>query len=263
MKKLKNDLPRVYNFSGGATSGLMTILGEPGPNDIVLFTDTKWESPGTYQFLDDFEKYECIKVHRATFTNKRSPDLEGFHSLLNYKTYLPNRTKRLCTDELKVKTAKRYLRSIGIQSFHSMVGFRADEQSRILEYKQRYRKVVPHFPLNEMGITKEMVDQYWMLKPYKLNIPRILGNCDLCFLKGKDAIIRILQHHPELADKWIAAEDHAAALCASKGKNVTPTFIKDITYRQMLKIAQSQRTLFDEVRLNELEPAFNCSCNNG
>lgn len=246
-------MKRVINFSGGATSALMTILLKPTEDDIVLFTDTGWESPATYKFLDDFEKYEGIKVHVAAYTHKKAPGLKGFDALLSMKTYLPNRARRLCTDELKVRTAKRYLRELGIRTFESYIGFRFDEEHRVKRSTQKFKNVFPKYPLFDQGVTKEMVEQYWLTKPYKLDIPRILGNCDLCFLKGKDAIITILQHYPELADKWISAEENGF----KKGFNAT--FIKDITYKQMLNIAQSQKTLFD---VDLAEPAFSCSCNN-
>jgi hypothetical protein len=52
--------------------------------------------------------------------------------------------------------------------------------------------------------------------------------------------------YPELADKWIAAEE------GKKG-----TFIKGITYKELRHIALSQQTLFD---LDKALPAYNCSC---
>jgi 3'-phosphoadenosine 5'-phosphosulfate sulfotransferase (PAPS reductase)/FAD synthetase len=242
-------MKRVINFSGGATSALMTILLKPTEDDIVLFTDTAWEDELTYKFIDDFERFEGIKVHRTAYTHKDSPGLYGFPAFLNRKAYLPNRERRLCTDELKVKTAKRYLRSLGIRKFENYIGFRSDEMHRVKNYKQQYKNVHPRFPLVEASITKGMVDQYWLTKPYKLEIPRILGNCDLCFLKGKGAIINILQHHPERADKWIKAEDNKFG----------GTFIKDVHYKDLLAAAQSQKTLFD---MELATPAYSCQCSN-
>lgn len=66
-------MQRVFNFSGGRTSALMTILSKPTENDIVLFCDTGREADGTYEFIDDFEKHEGIKVHRAVYTNRNAP----------------------------------------------------------------------------------------------------------------------------------------------------------------------------------------------
>jgi 3'-phosphoadenosine 5'-phosphosulfate sulfotransferase (PAPS reductase)/FAD synthetase len=232
-------MKRVINFSGGKTSALMTILLKPTEDDIVLFTDTQREHPLTYKFIDDFEKNEGIKVTRISYDG-------GFDAYVRKVRFLPNQAMRICTSELKIKTAKRYLRSLGIQSFESYIGFRSDEERRVKEYKQFFKKVIPKFPLYDMGISKEDVNQYWLAKPYTLEIPSILGNCDLCFLKGKNAIISILQHYPELADKWIADE-----------KEIGATYFKDISYEQMLDMAQRQLSLFD---LDKQLPAYSCSC---
>lgn len=234
-------MKRIINFSGGKTSALMAILLKPTEDDIVLFTDTKREHPLTYKFIDDFEKNEGINVTRISYDG-------GYDSMVRKQKFLPNQAMRICTTELKIKTAKRYLRSIGIQKFESYIGFRADEERRVKGYNQMFKKVIPKFPLYEMGITKEDVNQYWLTKDYTLEIPSILGNCDLCFLKGKNAIITILQHYPELADKWIADEEAIGA-----------TYFKDISYKQLLHIAQNQLSLFD---LNKSLPAYSCSCTN-
>ena len=234
-------MKRVINFSGGKTSALMTILLKPTDSDIVLFTDTGREHPYTYKFINEFEKNEGIKIHRAMYEG-------GFDAYVRKVKFLPNQAMRICTSELKIKTAKRYLRSLGIQSFESYIGFRADEERRVNNYKQMFKKVIPKFPLFEMGITKEDVNQYWLSKDYTLEAPSILGNCDLCFLKGKNAIVTILQHYPELADKWIADEEAIGA-----------TYFKDISYKQLLHIAKNQLSLFD---LNKSLPAYSCSCTN-
>ena len=232
-------MKRVINFSGGKTSALMTILLKPTEDDIVLFTDTQREHPLTYKFIDDFEKNEGIKITRISYDG-------GFDAYVRKVKFLPNQAMRICTTELKIETAKRYLRSLGIQKFESYIGFRADEERRVKGYTQFHKKVIPKFPLYDMGITKADVQQYWLNKSYTLDVPPILGNCDLCFLKGKNAIITILQHYPELADKWIADE-----------KAVGATYFKDISYEQMLDIAQRQLSLFD---LDKQLPAYSCSC---
>jgi len=236
-------MKRVINFSGGKTSALMTILLKPTVDDIVLFTDTGREHPLTYKFIDDFEKYEGIKVTRVSYMNMTA---EIFDSFVRKEKFLPNQQMRTCTVNLKIKTAKRYLRSIGIQSFESYIGFRADEERRVKGYKQYHTKVKPKFPLYDMGISKADVTQYWLTKSYTLDVPSILGNCDLCFLKGKSAIITILQHYPELADKWIADE-----------KAIGATYFKDFSYQNLLDISKNQLSLFE---LDSQLPAYNCSC---
>jgi hypothetical protein len=238
---------RVFNLSGGKTSAYMTIAEKPTPDDIVLFTDTGREHPLTYKFLDDIERHEGFKIHRATYTHHRSPGKTGFDALTNWKHYLPNRVKRICTVELKIMVARRYLRPLIGTRFEQFIGFRYDEPNRVKNYRQTYKHTVTRFPLFERGITKEMVNDYWLHKPYTLEISPILGNCDLCFLKGKNSIIKIMSQYPELADKWIEDERRSNAA----------TFFPDVTYAELLKIALAQKQSYD---LTEAIPAYSCSC---
>lgn len=180
--------------------------------------------------------------------------LFGFDALIQHKKYLPNRAKRICTEELKINTAKKYLRGLGITQFDNYIGFRFDEERRVKNYESKWKKVTPVFPLYDMRITKSDVNKYWENKDYKLNIPSILGNCTCCFLKGQNALIRIMQNFPELAEEWIKDE----ALTAQRfNKQRFSTYIKGVTYSDLMLVAKSQLPFPD---LSNIQPAFNCSC---
>lgn len=229
---------RVINFSGGRTSAMMTIL-EYKQGDIVLFCDTGREHPKTYKFIHDFEAYEKIPVVWLKYEG-------GFERLIEKYQAVPNRFMRFCTKELKAKTARRYLRSLGITSYFNLIGFRADEQLRIKRNKNHWKKVINVFPLNSMGITKPDVIRFWAGKKYDLETPSILGNCTLCFQKGKNAIISIMQQYPELANEWIADEERQGN-----------TYFKDMSMKEMLELSKK---LKKQTNLFELEPAYNCAC---
>ena len=235
---------RIINFSGGLTSAMMTILEYNPETDIVLFSDTGREHPKTYKFLNDFEAFEKIPIHRVIYKNEFG---SGFTALYTKKKIIPNRQFRTCSVELKIKMATRYARKdLGLKKMDWLIGFRSDEKNRVDNYEcEKYKS--PKFPLYEKGLTLEDVYSFWACRNYTLEIPRILGNCDLCFLKGKNNIIRIMQHYPEMADKWIADEKR-------NGK----TFIKGITYEQLLSIAMRTKQLFP---LDDLASAYpNCHC---
>jgi len=232
-------MKRVINFSGGKTSAYMTIH-EYREGDLVIFCDTGREHPKTYKFINDFEAFENIPVIRLQYNG-------GFEKLIEKRKAIPNNFKRFCTIELKVKTARRYLRSLGINKYQNFVGFRADEPQRISRRKQHWKQVEDIFPLYEKGITKAMINDYWLNKPYTLNIPSILGNCDLCFMKGKNVIINILRTYPELSDKWIEDEN-----------KIGKTYFNGISYKTLKEIAQNN--LFKDYDLNEIKPAFDCAC---
>jgi len=237
-------MQKVISFSGGQSSALMTILNY-AHGDIVLFQDTGREHQKTYKFINDFEAHEKIPITRIKFSQTADP----FRSLLEKKKYkiIPNRVRRICTVELKILTAKRYLRSQGIQKFINLIGFRADEKRRVLDYKNPAKKVQIQFPLYAAGINKAMVNEYWNNKPYKLEVPNILGNCTLCFMKGKNAIAAILSVYPELADVWIEDE-----------KLVGKTYLQGISIEQIRNYAQNN--LFKEYDLSLITPEMNCAC---
>ena len=231
-------MQRVINFSGGKTSAYMTIM-EYKQGDIVLFCDTGREHPKTYKFIHDFEAYENIPVTWVKYEG-------GFERLLQVKKAIPNRFKKFCTIELKVKTARRYLRGKGFMKYENLIGFRIDEPLRINRWVEKWQQVKTIFPLR---VNKSEVNSYWKNKPYTLEIPSILGNCTLCFQKGKNAISAILREHPELGDVWIADEENN-----KKGN----TYFEGITIRQLRNIAQNN--LFKDYDLNEIKPAFDCAC---
>lgn len=239
-------MKRIINFSGGKSSALMTLLEYNSETDYVVFCDTGREHPKTYKFINDFEAHENIPIIRLGSS-------DSFDKLLQKRNYdaIPNLAKRFCTIELKIKVARRWARKeIGME-YQNLLGFRTDEPQRVSRNKQHWKKVKNIFPLYEKGINKEHVNQFWMTKPYNLEIPSILGNCTLCFMKGKNAIINILKHDPSLAEPWLSDEKK------SKYKH---TYLNGITIEQCLKISQIP-DLFSNINLNEMKPAFDCSCN--
>lgn len=242
-------MQRVFNFSGGKTSAYMVIhYWQPG--DIVLFCDTGREHPKTYKFINDFEAFENIPVIRLSHPL-------GFEGVIKKKRMIPNQWKRRCTIELKIKTARRYLISKGIKTYENFVGFRADEPQRVHRRKEMWKQVKDIFPLYRDGIDKQIINYYWMQKPYTLEIPAILGNCDLCFMKGKDALMAIMAKYPELADKWIADEDASKERKEGNKKN-GHTYFEGVTIRQLRNIARNN--LFKDYDLAEIKPAFDCAC---
>jgi len=237
---MKNKIQKVINFSGGKTSAYMTIT-EYEKGDLVLFCDTGREHPKTYKFINDFEAFENIPVIRLKYEG-------GFEKLIQKRKAIPNNFKRFCTIELKIKTARRYLRSLGITKYINLVGFRFDEPLRVNRRKKMWKDVEDYFPLFEKQIDKNIINDYWKNKSYNLEIPSILGNCTLCFMKGKNAIINILSLYPELADEWIADEE----------KMKPYQYFQNISMKQMKHIAQNN--LFKEQDLSQITPAFDCAC---
>lgn len=236
---------RVWHFSGGRSSAYSVLLGYQ-PGDLVIFCDTGREHPDTYRFVKEFSEYENIPVIYQAGNWQVD--------VIKKRSTIPNKFKRKCTEELKIKMARRYLRSIGWFKYTQFIGFRHDEQSRIKDYKHNWQAVTTRFYLDEIAVCKPEIVLFFKAKPYDLRIPAILGNCDACFLKGESSIIAIYQDDPTRADKWIADEED---------KVINPkgyTYLKGISHRQLRDTALKLKA---EGKIYSLEKAvskFNCTC---
>lgn len=96
----------IVSFSGGKDSTatwlyLAKTLGLP--HVITCFADTGWEHPKTYEYLDYLETVMGPIV-------RLKPDL-GFVELAKKKKRFPSARARFCTEYLKMKPAKAWLKA--------------------------------------------------------------------------------------------------------------------------------------------------------
>lgn len=225
------------SFSGGRTSAYMLheIIeangGIPEGRVEVLFQNTGREMPETLDFVQEVSQRWGVMItwleYRPTAPlfevvgyQGASRNGEPFDALIDKKKYLPNQQTRFCTTELKIRTGKRYLRSIGWDRWTSAVGIRADEPHRLGEKKVKDRWTVWH-PLAAAGVTRFDVVEFWERQPFDLRLPNVrgncwLGNCDGCFLKAEASIAALTREYPERAAWWEAAEERTSAVSKSK-----------------------------------------------
>src|SRR3990167_8785207 len=132
--------PAVVSFSGGRTSGYMLyrVLDEHGgtlPSDAhVCFADTGREREETYEFIQECADRWNVAItwlaygyppssHRRNFGEEQTP----FDLLIARKKYLPNPVMRFCTQDLKIRAARDFMRAKGFDHWINVVGLRADE----------------------------------------------------------------------------------------------------------------------------------------
>lgn len=135
------------------------------------------------------------------------------------RSFLANQASRFCTIETKVRTAKRYLRSLGWDHWTNCVGLRADEPHRLNKPAPKDRWTVWH-PLATAGVTKTIVGDFWRSQPFDLNLPNVkgncwLGNCDGCFLKSEANVAAFARSFPERAAWWEQMEAFISGLWPS------------------------------------------------
>ena len=115
------------SLSGGRTSAYMLhhILEANGslPERVqVLFANTGREMPQTIDFVQElasrwgvyvtwleYDRVDNKVGYKVVNHNSCSMNGEPFEKLVESKQYLPNVMMRFCTEELKVRTMKRYL----------------------------------------------------------------------------------------------------------------------------------------------------------
>jgi len=248
-------------FSGGRTSAMMTyfLTRELNSDDyLIIFTNTGKEKEQTLEFVQECADrwdlsvtwLEYCPVNKYKIVNFKTASRKGepFSQLIEKRSYLPNVIARFCTQELKIRPVRDYLKDLGFDTWTTALGIRYDERKRALKIlnptkSQRWDNWLP---LYERRKTISHVDEFWQLQPFKLNLKPHEGNCDLCFLKGIKKRIRILQEDPSIADWWISEE-----------LKVGGTFRKEYSVAQLLKKAELLKT---QLSLFENMPDTSISC---
>jgi 3'-phosphoadenosine 5'-phosphosulfate sulfotransferase (PAPS reductase)/FAD synthetase len=242
------------------------------PEAIVCFANTGKEDEATLKFVKDCQDNWNVPITWLEYVDAEetkdrwkqvnfetaSRDGEPFEALIKKRNYLPNPVSRFCTVELKVRTIHRYLKANGWTEWDSMLGIRADEQRRLAKIgNQDYRKHEEKIaPLGQVGVTKEIVGEFWRNQAFDLGLPNMNGvtmhgNCDLCFLKGGAQVLSLIQEKPERAVWWAKME--ALALASRPSGAV---FRSDRpSYAQMIKFASEQKDMFDPN-----EETISCFC---
>lgn len=219
--------PAVISFSGGRTSGYMLrqILDVGLQPDVhVLFADTGKEMPATYDFVDEIEKRWDFELHRVERPGR-------FEKLIADKRYLPNPVHRLCTEFLKVRPMKEWMIERGYDFWENVIGLRADEPARVSRMRAKEEKFWDYgMPLAIAGITEADVLGFWSGYDFDLQLRPWESNCDLCFLKGKEKKLRVLQDHPETGQWWIDQEE-----------KIDATFRKGQDYKSLVRIAKARK----------------------
>jgi 3'-phosphoadenosine 5'-phosphosulfate sulfotransferase (PAPS reductase)/FAD synthetase len=161
--------------------------------------------------------------------------------------YLPNQQTRFCTQELKIRVMRDFMRSQGHGHWVNVVGIRADEPRRHANGKQSTdsRFDVVH-PLYHAGIRKPDVLAFWRTQPFDLQLEDHEGNCDDCFLKGKGKLLKSIKKNPAEAQWWIDCEQAAGV-----------TFSKRDSYADLRERATTQTALDF---WPEEEESLTCAC---
>lgn len=233
-------------FSGGRTSAYMLhqILEANGdlPDRVeVAFQNTGREMPQTLDFVQRCSEEWAVPITWLEYTPEAprfkvvdrgtaSEDGEPFEALIRKRRFLPNQVARFCTAELKVHCSTRYARSLGWERWVKAVGIRADESRRIPKSQPKERFSLWH-PLNDAGVSKRHVSEFWGKQSFDLELPTRngatwLGNCDGCFLKSEANLAALARDYPDRHAWWERMEALARTLSTGSGGTFRPNYTR-------------------------------------
>lgn len=218
----------LISFSGGRTSAYMTwwLLNEWEDRGnwemIVVFANTGKEHEKTLEFVercsvewgidivwvearhkDDngvpySEKGWKVK-HRVVDFQTASRKGEPFEEMISLLG-LPSTNAPFCSKQLKKFAIESYLDSIGWSDYLTAIGIRSDEVDRVSETWRENRVTYPLIEINYT--TKVLVMIWWKNQGFDLYVPEDLGNCDGCWKKSMNRLIRISKEHPNVFNWW-------------------------------------------------------------
>jgi len=177
---------------------------------------------------------------------------EPFLALILSKQYLPNQQTRFCTIELKIRTAKRYLVSLGWKRWVNATGIRADEPHRLNKPPPKDRWTTWN-PLAAAGVSRHDVARFWLAMPFDLRLPNVggncwLGNCDGCFLKSEAHVAAFARDLPDRAAWWEQVEALVSSLVSSKGRpKDNSQFSKRYSRAEMRDFMDRQGDAYDQL----------------
>ena len=253
----------LISLSGGRTSAYMLhqiLVANDGLRDdvVVAFANTGREMQGTIEFVKEIQhrwnvnirwleyrkdkpKYEEVNHNSVSLDGK--PFMEMIDSTSSNK-FLPNQNMRYCTQELKVKTIKRFLVYSGWERWTNTVGIRADEPKRIKQSNDN--RWINWYPIATAKETVRNVNEFWKQQPFDLKIMKGSGNCDGCFLKSEATLSAMIREYPERMQWWSNMEELTGG-----------SFHKNRTYKSLVRFVNNQRDwIFD----NE---AYLCQADDG
>lgn len=272
LKYFEIDGPTGAGISGGRTSGMMHALtlaaNRDSPDYQGCFSNTGKEDPKTLHFLKQIDNHSSrplVWVEFAPppvwgmaprFAQTRIVNFETAHrggrifeeflfTLAAYRRQekqegpvAPHATMRLCTSYMKLKTIHRWIEPyFEGRAYTYLVGLRADEPDRVASLlRQSTAKCDFACPLYEAGITREMVNEFWAMQPFDLELKEPYGNCSLCFLKDEADLATIMLDDEEEVRWWLDLQDR---------------------YGDFRRGSTSMRTIFAEakIRVQVIRPA--------
>jgi hypothetical protein len=215
-KKVKH----VLGLSGGKDSAALAIyMAREYPEIDVdyFFTDTGYELPEVYEFIEELESLLGKNVLHINHTERVvNNDVKVFDKLLKeHNNFLPSGRQRWCTIRMKLEPFERWIKPFLDDGYEviSYVGIRADEPWREgYSPNQSQTNLSIKMPFAEDGIKKAGV--FSILESAGIGLPkyyewRSRSGCTFCFFQRKIEWVRLMERYPVAFEEAKAFEKQA------------------------------------------------------
>ena len=242
----------ILGLSGGKDSAALAIhMNNKHPEIDVeyFFTDTGYELPETYKFLDKLKTRLDKEIHVIQPINSFD------YYMKKYNNFLPSQNARWCTIEMKLKAMEKWLKPYldANDEIVTLVGIRFDERGRT-GYKSNNPSIKARFPFIEDMIDRDGVLS--ILDESGLGLPeyykwRSRSGCTFCFFQKKVEWIGLQENNP-------SAWEHAKSLEKKATKNQSAfTWIKDLPLTELekpeviAKVKEQHKKQLEKLKLNK------------
>ena len=231
-------MKNVVAISGGLASAIManSVLSKIDDNAELVFTDTKWEDPDLYRFLDDLESYWGIEITRLS--DGRNPE-----QLFYDEGILGSNRVPICSRLLKAKILQEYVKKY--DSVTVYFGIDLSEEHRAPRITNIYDqlKVYTRFPLIEKRVFSNKKQFAWEVEEnWGIVIPRLYregfphNNCNGgCVRQGEKYWKHLLRIRPAVFEDRARIE--------REFKNGKYTFMKKMSLDELREREESQMEL--------------------
>lgn len=228
----------LITFSGGVTSAkVCDIVLNKIPESEIIFTDTGWEHPDLFRFMDNLEKRWDRKITILKDDRYETPE-----DLFYDKRFLGSNRVPLCSRVLKAELMQKYTNQGDILYF----GIDNTEKHRATRISKVYEKfkVTCIYPLIEQNIDKQSVideiENEWNIKIpilYKMGFAH--NNCSGgCVRQGKAGWLHLLKTYPDIYRDRERVENEMSEYL---GKRVT--YLKDKSLEELRQIHEKNNSL--------------------
>lgn len=218
----------LVSFSGGRTSAYMLywiwkhLRGEY-KSIVGVFANTGKEAEGTLRFVQDCCDYWGLYINWVEYSPRTGKGWGVIPKHVNYKTAsrkgepfeamishlgIPSSAAPFCTTVLKQRTIKAYARDVlGWKDYYTAIGIRADEMDRVNPKFKEDRIIYPliksaDWPCIGVDIEKLDVMAFWERQVFDLEIHPDEGNCDNCWKKNLNLLVRNAARNPDSYNWW-------------------------------------------------------------